>query len=165
MVIRRMSRDREEANLRVISGFNFLFSVARGAERHSHIGLSTAKPNISDQYVVEFYSFSTARDLYCVRPTRRRRLNLYLPASVVSRCSSFGFISNIDSHLFAWIGPAPNGVGFPTLQHHVVAENWANQRERVGRNVGKVLRPSSALSCKQQSKRRDSDDTVFADHI
>src|SRR5690242_10104986 len=146
MVISRMSGNGEEANLSVIGRFNLLFSIARGAEGHAHVGLPAAKPHISDQYVVEFCTFTTARDLYCVWAARRRRLNLNLPAPIVSRCCSRGLISNVNSHFLARICPAPNGVRFPALQHHVVAKNWADQRERFGCSGGSVLRPTSALS-------------------
>ncbi len=100
MVVGRVSRNREEANLRVVGGFNFLLAISCKAERHLHVGLAAAQPDIADQHVVEFQRLKTA-DLDGVGACCWWRLNLHLPAAIRPGYTGNDLARNLDANLVA----------------------------------------------------------------
>ena len=62
-MIRRVRRNGEEANLRIIGSPDFFLTITRCAKAYLHVGLSSAQPDVTDQHIVEFYRVITARDL------------------------------------------------------------------------------------------------------
>ena len=100
VVVGRVRRNREEADLRVVGGLDFLIAISCRAERHLHVGLASTQPDISNQHVVKFDSFMTG-DLDRVRAAHSRRLNLHLPAAIRPSYAGCVLACNFDPNLVA----------------------------------------------------------------
>ena len=150
MPVGRMSLHGEKANLRVVGRLHFFRSVARELERQLHVGLAAAQPDVADQDVVQFHGF-VAGDPDGVRAAGGRRLNLHLPAAVGARNGRCGLAVQSRTLILSPGSDQPQIVfGFAALQNHVVAEDGADERERLGCRFRCALDLSAAIDRKQE---------------
>src|SRR5208282_6615585 len=132
VMVSRVSRNSEETNLWVIGGLDFLLPIADKAKAYLHVGLASTQPNIADQHILKFNCLVTF-DRQGVRTSRGWRLNFQLPLPVGSCHAGCVLTSNFHLHFVSRIRPAPNGICLASLQHHVVAEDRADEGERLDR--------------------------------
>src|SRR5262245_35949140 len=109
-------------------GFDFFRSIARAWQAELHVGLTTAEPDIAYKNFMKRYGLRSD-DFESVRSTGRGRINLNLPASSRSRHGLRRAPGNLNLHGSSRRRPSPDGVRFPTLEDHVVAEDWADERQ------------------------------------
>jgi hypothetical protein len=151
MVVGWISRYREKADLRVVGCFHFIGAVARKLERQAHIRLPAAQPDVADHDVLQLHIL-VAGDLDRVGAACGRRLNLHLPAAVCSSDGRYCPFSNLDHDRFTGLRPAPDGIRLVALQNHVVAEDGADERERLGGHLGGALSQSAAMDRKREHR-------------
>src|SRR3954465_7163845 len=77
-------------------------------------------------------SYLASDDLDCIRTARRRRLDANLPAPVGGGDCGRGILTDLDAYFVAGLRPSPDGVRLASLEHHVIAEDRADEGERTG---------------------------------
>src|SRR5581483_8507423 len=116
MVIGGARRYREKSYLRIIGRFDFLLAISRHGKRHLHVRLASAQPYVADQHVMQLNTLMTA-DLDRVRSPDGWRLKFDLPAAIRSSYAGCVLARDFDPHLVPRIGPAPDDVLLPALEH------------------------------------------------
>ena len=122
----------DEADLRVVGGGDLGGGVVGPLDPPRHVGLTAAKPDLTDQHVGEADRGVAAAHRDDERVADRERGKFGGPVAVGVGRGGGGLVAGGDGDFGPRLGPAPHGQGDVALQDHVVAEQGGDA-QRCGR--------------------------------
>jgi hypothetical protein len=118
-----------ETHLWIICVLEFLGPVSRLTQAKLHVRLTGADPHVANQHVLQF-DYPRAGDLNRVGAANRGRIDLRHPLAVGSGGGRRGVVADLHTHGLSGLRPSPDRIRLASLQHHVVAEDRADEWRR-----------------------------------
>ena len=117
------SRNGDEPEVRMVGSecFHLVLPVAR--DRHSHVRLSRAHPDFSDQHILDDLFRSSCDGERAGFKAGVERVEFHGPFAVVTGRRLFRLVTQGDGHFSSRIVPSPDRVCLLLLEDHVVAND------------------------------------------
>src|SRR6185503_16630931 len=101
----------------MIRSGNFFGPVSRTVQRQFHVRLPAAKPDVTNENLVQFDMLRPV-NFHRVGSPGRGRVDFHLPPAVLSGSGDRGMSRDLYVDGITRRGPTPNGVRLSALEHH-----------------------------------------------